>query len=193
MTGAAIALAAGLLAFAAGDSGAPAPQASAAAAAALAAARPPAAARDAALPELSGRVVDEAELLSPEEEARLTAELAALERRTTDQLVIVTVRGLRGRSIEDFGRSLGNGWGIGQADKDNGVLLVVAPAERLTRIEVANGLEAILTDDRARSIVERDLVPNFREGRWHEGIEAGARAIIATLIAHEGTPRRGRP
>lgn len=143
-------------------------------------------------PALSGRVVDQAALLSPGEESRLTSQLAELERRTSDQLVIVTIPSLGGQNIEGFSRSLGNHWGVGRAGKDNGVLLVVAPAERRTRIQVGYGLEPILTNARARAIVEADLVPNFREGRWHAGIESGARAIIATLIAHEREPRRGR-
>src|SRR6185436_8797753 len=89
-----------------------------------------------ALPALTGRVVDMADLLSPGEEAALTRRLAALERRTSDQLVIVTTRSLGGRSIEEYGLRLGNGWHIGQRGRDNGVLLIVAPREHLTRIEV---------------------------------------------------------
>ncbi len=159
--------------------------------AALAAtATPPEAAGD--FPALTGRVVDQAELLSPADEARLTADLAELERRTTDQLVIVTLRSLDGLSIEEYGRSLGNHWGIGRAEADNGVLILVVPSERTTRIEVGAGLETILTDERAQEIVDRDLLPNFRESRWSAGLDAGARAIIATLIEHEREPRRGR-
>jgi len=139
------------------------------------------------------RVVDEADLLSPEEEGRLAAESEALERRTTDQLVIVTVRSLDGRTIEDYSRNFGNSRGIGQEDKDNGVLLVVAPVERRTRIHVGFGLEPILTNARAQAIVERDLVPSFRDEHWNEGIEAATKAIVATLIEHEREPRRARP
>lgn len=146
-----------------------------------------------AFPVLSGRVVDQADLLSAGEEARLTSELEALERRTSDQVVVVTLSSLEGRSIEEYSLALGNHWGIGEADKDNGVLLVVAPSERRTRIEVGFGLEPILTDDRARAIAERDLVPSFRAQRWSEGIFAGTRAIDAILIEHEREPRRGRP
>jgi len=140
-------------------------------------------------PQLTGRVVDRAGLLSSAEEARLSADLAALERRTTDQVVIVTVPSLEGRSIEAFGRALGNIWGIGQRGRDNGVLLIVAPAERKTRIEVGYGLEAILTNGRAARIIERDMVPRFRESRWFAGIAGGTRSIIATLIEHEDEVR----
>ena len=139
------------------------------------------------------RVVDEADLLSPDEEAGLAAQSEALERRTTDQLVIVTVRSLGGRTIEDYSQDIGNRWGIGQEDRDNGVLLVVAPVERSTRIHVGYGLEPILTNARAQTIVDRDLLPSFRDESWSKGIEAGTRSIVATLIAHESEPRRGRP
>lgn len=146
---------------------------------------------EAEFPALTGRVVDEAGLLSEADEARLTAELAELERRTADQLVIVTLRSLRGRGLDLYGIALANHWGIGQADRDNGVLLLVAPAERQARIEVGLGLEAILTDTRAKQILDRDMLPSFRAARWSEGIEAGARSIIATLIEHESALRRG--
>ena len=114
----------------------------------------------------------------------------ALERRTTDQLVIVTVPSLNGRTIEAFGLGLGNHWGIGQRGKDNGVLLIVAPTERRVRIEVGYGLEAILTNARAQAIIDRHMLPALRRGAWNEAISAGTREIIATLVAHEREPRR---
>jgi uncharacterized protein len=144
------------------------------------------------LPALTGRVVDMANLLTPAEETALTGELAALEARTTDQLVIVTTQSLGGEPIAAYARRLGNGWRIGQADKANGVLIIVAPAEQQTRIHVGYGLEPILTNARAAEIIRQDMVPHFRESRWLAGIEGGTRAVIATLVAHEREPRRGR-
>jgi uncharacterized protein len=144
-------------------------------------------------PALTGRVVDQAGLLGSEEENRLAAASAELERRTSDQLVIVTVPSLNGRPIGEFARALGNHWGIGRKDKDNGVLLVVAPNERRVRIATGYGLEPILTNARSGEIIQRDLLPAFRESRWSEGISAGAEAIIRTLVDHADEPRRGRP
>src|SRR5690606_31329664 len=96
-------------------------------------------------PELSGRrVVDEANLLQPAEEAALTEKLAALEQGSSDQLVVVTVPDLQGYEIEEYGYQLGRHWGIGQNETNNGVLLIVAPNERKVRIEVGYGLEGIL-------------------------------------------------
>ncbi|HSH49628.1 MAG TPA: TPM domain-containing protein, partial [Halomonas sp.] len=97
-------------------------------------------------PELTGRVVDRAELLDPATESRLSDMLAAHEKASTEQLVVVTLPNLQGASIEQYGYQLGRHWGIGQAEKDNGALLIVAPNERKVRIEVGYGLEGRLTD-----------------------------------------------
>lgn len=144
------------------------------------------------LPALTGRVVDNAGLLSEGEEAYLSERLAALEARTTDQLVIVTVPSLGGRTIEAFGLALGNHWGVGQRGRDNGVLLIVAPAERKVWIGVGPGIERILTDARRTQIIDTDIVPRFVEGSWYEGIRGGTRAIIATLVENERAPRGRR-
>ena len=97
-------------------------------------------------PALTGRVVDEANILNEATRATLTQKLADLEAKTTDQLVVATLKSLQGTSIEDFGYQLGRHWRIGQKDKNNGVLLIVAPNERKVRIEVGYGLEGTLTD-----------------------------------------------
>ena len=87
-------------------------------------------------PRLSGRVVDEANLLSPEAERSLTARLQALEESTGRQMVVATIPDLQGYPIEDYGYQLGRSWGIGDAKRDDGVLLIVAPNDRKVRIEV---------------------------------------------------------
>jgi uncharacterized protein len=153
---------------------------------------PAAPSRAADFPALAGRVVDSASLLTPAEEAGLTAQLTALEQRTSDQLVVVTTPSLGQRTIEQYGLALGNSWHIGQRGKDNGVLLIVAPTERRVRIEVGYGREAILTNARAQQIIDDAILPHFRQSRWHEGIEAGTQAIVATLIAHGNEPRQRR-
>jgi uncharacterized protein len=141
------------------------------------------------LPALTGRVVDQAQILPPSVEESLTARLAELERRTSDQLVVVTMESLNGESIESFGLRLGNGWGIGQRDKDNGVLLIVAPGERKVRIEVGLGLERTLTNQDCAEIIGRDILPHFKGGRMAEGVEAAAAALIRHL-EEAGQPAR---
>ncbi len=142
------------------------------------------------LPSLTGRVVDLAELLPAPAERRLAGELEALEAATTDQLVVVTVPDLAGEPIETLGLRLGNGWGIGRRGVDNGVLLIVAPRDRHTRIEVGCGLEGLLTDERAKLIVETLLVPSFRDGNYEAGVTAGVAAIGAVLRSDRRRPRR---
>ena len=141
-------------------------------------------------PPLSGRVVDAADLLNPQQEAELTARLEALEKASSRQLVVATIPSLEDRPIEDYGYQLGRHWGIGQSEANNGTILIVAPNDRKVRIEVGYGLERILTNDRAAAIIETDIIPRFVEGSWYEGIRGGTRAIIATLVEQAREPRR---
>lgn len=145
------------------------------------------------LPALSGRVVDNAHILSAAEQRRLDVRLAALERRTTDQLVVVTLPDLGGYSIEQVGLRLGRGWGIGQRELDNGVLLIVAPNDRQVRIEVGCGLEGLLTDARASAIIQQKLIPLLRGGAYDRAAETGVAAIEAILGSdlRRPQPRRG--
>lgn len=132
-------------------------------------------------PELTGRVVDEAEMLSPEVEARLSQMLQAHEQASTEQVVVVTVPELQGFPIEDFGYQLGRHWGIGQQGEDNGALLIVARDERKVRIEAGYGLEGRLTDAESSVIINRIITPAFRQGDFQAGIVNGAAAMIQVL------------
>jgi uncharacterized protein len=144
---------------------------------------------DGNLPPLTGRVVDRANIVSAEVEQSLTTKLASLERQTTDQLVVVTLENLRGKPIEDWGRRLGNGWGIGQKNKNNGVLLIVAPNERKVRIEVGLGLESTLSNQRSAEIIDRKILPLFRQGRLEVGIVTGVDSVI-DVLEHAAAPRQ---
>jgi uncharacterized protein len=132
-------------------------------------------------PALTDRVVDQANILAPAVRADLTAKLAALEAKTSRQLVVVTVTSLQGLEIEDYGYQLGRAWGIGEAKRDTGVLLLVAPNERRVRIEVGYGLEGILTDALSNVILQEQVLPHFRAGDMAEGVVAGANALIEQL------------
>jgi uncharacterized protein len=134
-------------------------------------------------PALSGRVVDAANLLSPEQEAALTQKLEALQQASTRQLVVATIPDLQGREIEEYGVGLGRAWGIGQSQANNGIILIVAPSERKVRIEVGYGLEGIMTDALSSQIINRDILPSFRDNDYPGGIIAGTDAIIAQLQA----------
>lgn len=139
------------------------------------------------IPPLTGRVVDQANILSQEQERGLATKLAALERKSSVQVVVATLKSLQGRTIEEWGLALGRGWGIGQAGKDNGVILVVAPRERELRIEVGYGLEGLLPDATANAIVRNVIVPRFKAGNMFGGISDGVDAI-GRAVAGEGVP-----
>jgi uncharacterized protein len=141
----------------------------------------PALAAGPTFPPLNGRVIDHGDLVSDAKELALAAKLAALERDTTDQVVVVTVPDLQGYEIEEYGYQLGRAWGIGQAEKNNGVLLIVAPRERKVRIEVGYGLEPVLTDALSALIIQNEILPSFREGYFERGIEQGVDAIDRQL------------
>src|SRR5687768_11269123 len=141
----------------------------------------PAAAQN--FPPLSGRVVDQAGLLSPADEAELNAKLEAVQNATSRQLVVATVNSLEGYEIEDYGYRLGRHWGIGQKEADNGLILLVAPNERKVRIEVGYGLEAIVTDAFSSIVVNQTILPAFKAGDFPGGIKAGADALIGQLQA----------
>ena len=128
-------------------------------------------------PPLSGRVVDVANLLDPAQEAQLTQLSEQIEQASTRQFVVATIPDLQGYPIEDYGYRLGREWGIGRKDANNGILLIVAPAERKVRIEVGYGLEPIMPDGLASTIVRDTILPRFRDGDMPGGILAGAQAI----------------
>ena len=144
-------------------------------------ANPTGASADPTFPPLSGRVVDEARLLMPATETALTAKLAQLEADTGNQFVVVTLDSLQGYEIEDYGYRLGRAWGIGQAENDRGVLLIVAPHDRKVRLEVGYGLEPVLTDAMSNHIIQTEILPAFRNGGYARGIDAGVEAVGAQL------------
>ena len=144
------------------------------------------AARAQNFPTLSGRVVDQADLLDPQQEAALTAKLQGLETRTKRQLVVATLNSLEGYEISDYGYRLGRHWAIGQdgkgeTEKDNGAILIVAPNERKMRIEVGYGLEPVLTDGLSSTIIRNDITPLFKAGDFAGGINAGVDRIVTQL------------
>jgi uncharacterized protein len=132
-------------------------------------------------PPLTSRVNDHASLLSERDKGELEAALARFETETTNQIVVATLESLQGLPIEEYGYQLGRHWGIGQAGKDNGALLIVAPEEREVRIEVGYGLEGELPDAQSRTIIETRILPHFRQGDFAAGIKAGVAAMIETL------------
>jgi uncharacterized protein len=141
----------------------------------------PATAMAQTFPKLTGRVVDAANLLSPEQEAQLDQLSAGVEKASTRQFVIATIPDLQGYPIEDYGYRLGRAWQIGQKDARNGIILIVAPKERKVRIEVGYGLEPVMTDALASGIITNDILPKFRDGDMAGGIMVGANDIAEQM------------
>ena len=136
---------------------------------------------DPTFPPLTGRVVDDAHVLSPQTQADLNTKLTALEQKTGDQLVVVTLPSLQGYEIEDYGYQLGRAWGLGEKGKNNAASLIVAPTEHKVRIEVGYGLEPVLTDAMSSVILQEQVLPKFRSNDVEGGVVAGTDAIIAQL------------
>lgn len=136
---------------------------------------------DPKFPPLTGRVVDDAQILSPQTEQDLTAKLETLETTTGRQLVVATVPSLQGYPIEDYGYQLGRTWGVGEKGKNTGVILLVAPNDRKVRIEVGYGLEPVLTDALSSVIIQSAILPKFRDGDMEGGIVAGTDALVEQL------------
>ena len=132
-------------------------------------------------PELTGRVVDEANILDAATRQALTDKVAAVEAKSGDQIVVVTLKSLQGTSIEDYGYQLGRHWAIGQKVRNNGALLIVAPNERKVRIETGYGLEGALTDAVTRLIIQNAILPRFRANDFAGGIVRGVDDIIQVV------------
>ena len=144
-------------------------------------------------PALSGRVVDEAGVLDAGTREQLRGKLAALEARSGTQLVVATVKSLRGNSIEEYANRLFRRWQLGQKGTNNGVLLLHAPAERKIRIEVGYGLEGTLTDAITKFIIANAITPRFKANDFSGGMTRGVDDIIKLLSGDEKIRRKATP
>jgi uncharacterized protein len=132
-------------------------------------------------PALSGRIVDQANIIPAATSAAIEPKLADLESKSGIQLVVATVTSLEGEEIEPYANELFRTWKLGQAQKNNGVLLLIAPNEHRVRIEVGYGLEGTLTDALSSVIISSAIVPRFKTGDFSGGISRGVDGIISVL------------
>lgn len=132
-------------------------------------------------PKLTGLVVDTAKLLTQNQKDILTSILKIQEEETSNQIVVVTLNSLEGYEIAEYSYQLGRHWGIGQKDKNNGVLLVISLNDRKLRIEVGYGLEGALTDKISHEIIEYTLKPSFRKNQYFEGIQKSINQITLAI------------
>lgn len=133
-----------------------------------------------------GYVSDFAGVLDSARRARIEQFLAQVESRDGVEIAVVVLPSLEGGEIDDFSNRLFSHWGIGKRGKDNGVLLLAAIEDRKVRIEVGYGLEPTLTDARAGWILDREVLPAFRDGRYADGLDAGARRIVEVVVRPAG-------
>jgi uncharacterized protein len=146
------------------------------------------------VPALKGRVNDYGGILSDMAERQIEAALAELEQTDATQIAVLTIASLEGDSLEDFSMRVAETWKIGQADNDNGAILVVSKQDRKIRIEVGYGLEGKLTDLMSGRIIRNVIVPHFKSGDFDAGIAQGVAAMIGTvkgLYDAEAQPRGG--
>lgn len=153
----------------------------------------PAALAEKAVPFLSGRVVDEAGMLSSAAKERIEAKLADLEKTTGAQVVVLVVPSLDGEPLEDYTVRVAQTWKLGQKGKDNGVLLFISRDDRKMRIEVGYGLEPKLTDLQSHQILDEVIRPRFQEGDFDGGVEQGVDAIGKLLSGQPLPPRPEAP
>ena len=132
-------------------------------------------------PALTGRVVDQAGVMSAASRTDVETKSKNLEDKSGIQLVVATVKSLQGNDIETYANQLFRFWKLGEAKKNNGVLLLVAPSEHKVRIEVGYGLEGTLTDALSSVIISSAIVPRFKANDFSGGIERGVDGIISVL------------
>ena len=144
-------------------------------------------------PALTGRVVDQANVIPAQNRTALESKLKDLEDKSGTQLVVATVASLQGTDIETFANELFRYWKLGEAKKNNGVLLLVAPNQRKVRIEVGYGLEGTLTDALSNVIITGAIIPRFKANDYAGGIDRGVDGIISVLTtdAADWRPRTG--
>ncbi|MGP0092116.1 MAG: TPM domain-containing protein [Xanthobacteraceae bacterium] len=147
----------------------------------------------ASFPALTGRIVDQANVISAETRNALEPKLADLETKSGIQLVVATVVSLEGQEIEPYANELFRTWKLGDKTKNNGVLLLVAPNERRVRIEVGYGLEGTLTDAVSKVIIANAIAPRFKTGDFDGGISRGVDDIITVLTTDASEWQRPSP
>src|ERR1700674_766900 len=143
-------------------------------------------------PALSGRIVDQANIIPAGTRSAIEPKLADLESKSGIQLVVATVTSLEGQEIEPYANELFRTWKLGEKTKNNGVLLLVAPNERRVRIEVGYGLEGTLTDALSKVIITNAITPRFKTGDYAGGITRGVDDII-TVLTTDASEWQQRP
>lgn len=127
-------------------------------------------------PENTGYVTDKADVLSTEFEVNLVAKLEGVHEMV--QVAVVTVNTTSPLTVEEYTIELAEKWGVGDVEKDNGIVFLLAVEDRKTRIEVGTGMEGIINDAKAGRILDDYVLSYFKDDNWEGGINSGVDAII---------------
>jgi uncharacterized protein len=144
------------------------------------------------VPALRGRVNDYADILTPVQETELAGLYEANERAVGSQIAVLTIQSLGGVPIKEYSLAVANTWGLGRLDIDDGVLITIAFAERLSRIEVGYGLELVISDQDAADVLRR-MGGEFAAGNMFAGIRMGSKEIIQRIQANQDLVGKRRP
>ena len=142
------------------------------------------------VPALKGRVNDYAKIIRDSDEREIEEYLVSLEQSTGIQIAVLTMPSLDGEDIASFGIKVADKWKLGDAEKDNGALLLVAYAEHDLRIEVGDGLEGSLTDAKCGLILRNVIVPEFKNGNYSAGIKKGVMNMGGIVSGDESAVSR---
>lgn len=139
-------------------------------------------------------VVDTTNTLTAEQKQALAKRIAEERQATGNQVAVLMIPRLEDNSLEEYSLEVARSWGVGQKDRNSGVLLFIAKDDKRLRIEVGYGLEGALTDIRSGQIIRDRITPKFREGKFYEGINEGLSGIL-TAIHGEADPnlQQGQP
>lgn len=131
-------------------------------------------------PEKPNRLVnDYTNTLSPDQVNALERKLVAFDDSTSTQIAVVLIKSLEGYDVADYAVRLAEQWGVGGGEKNNGVVLLASLGDRKVTIQTGYGVEGALPDAIAKRIIEQEIKPNFRQGNYYQGFEAGTDAIIS--------------
>jgi uncharacterized protein len=135
------------------------------------------------LPQPKGYVNDYENIYSTEEKATLDSLIADFEQTTTIQIVLVTIDTsmIAKDSLDEFTLRIGNAWGVGQKEKNNGIVIGISRGYRKMRIQNGYGIQSILTDEETKKIIDTSFIPGFREGKYYEGTMNGLKNLMETL------------
>jgi uncharacterized protein len=134
-------------------------------------------------------VTDMADILSPTTETQLNQIISQLEAKNGSEIAVVTVPETTASTPKEFATKLFNRWGIGKADKNNGVLLLISQGDRRTEIETGSGIQEILPNAKVSDIINSQITPKFKQGDFNGGTLAGTKALVVAQQTPQSTPK----